>query len=43
MACLGFKFGERIVVLNLVNDIDFNDPLNTQTLSVKYTHQFDIL
>ena len=31
------------VVLNLVNDIDFNDPLNTQTLSVKYTHQFDIL
>ena len=31
------------VVLNLVNDIDFDDPLNTQTLSIKYTHQFDIL
>ena len=31
------------VVLNLVNDTDWDDPLNTQTFSVKYTHQFDVL
>ncbi len=31
------------VVLNLVKDTDWNDPLNTQTLSVKYTYQLDAL
>ena len=31
------------VVLNLVKDTDWNDPLNTQTFSVKYTHQLDVL
>ena len=31
------------VVLNLVKDVDWDDPLNNQTVSVKYTHQFDVL
>jgi hypothetical protein len=31
------------IVLNLVKDTDWNDPLNTQTFSVKYTHQLDVL
>ena len=31
------------VVLNLVKDTDWNDPQNTQTFSLKYTHQLDVL
>lgn len=31
------------VVLNLVRDLDFDDPLNNQVFSVKYSYQFDVL
>ena len=31
------------VVLNLVRDTDWDDPLNNQIFSVKYSYQFDVL
>jgi len=31
------------VVLNIVRDTDFDDPLNNQVFSVKYSYQFDLL
>ena len=31
------------VVLNLVRDTDWDDPLNNQVFSVKYSYQFDLL
>jgi hypothetical protein len=31
------------VVVNVVKDSDMFDALNNQSLTVKYTHQFDIL
>ena len=31
------------VVLNIVKDTDFDDPLNNQVFSFKYSYQFDIL
>ena len=31
------------VVLNLVRDTDWNDPLDNQIFSIKYSYQFDVL
>ena len=31
------------VVLNLVRNTDWDDPLNNQVFSVKYSYQFDLL
>jgi hypothetical protein len=30
------------VVINIVKDNDFMDQLNNQSITVKYTHQFDL-
>jgi hypothetical protein len=31
------------VVVNIIKDNDFNDRLNNQNITIKYSHQFDLL